>query len=66
MILFKLFLFLFLLLIPSSIVFAQTTSSYTAYQTRFSYVTSCPNNQYYDTALLQCSPCPPNAIQKQN
>ncbi|CAF2430595.1 unnamed protein product [Rotaria sp. Silwood2] len=66
MILFKSFLFLFLLLIPSSIVFAQTTSSYIAYQTSFPFVTSCPDNQYYDTALLQCSPCPPNAKRKSN
>ncbi|CAF3900474.1 unnamed protein product [Rotaria sordida] len=65
MILFKSFLFHLLLLIPSSIVFAQT-ALYTAYQISFPYVTSCSNNQYYDTALLQCSPCPLNAIQKIN
>jgi hypothetical protein len=67
MILFKSFPFLFLLSIPNLIVFAQTTSSYTAYQTGFSfipYTTSCPINQYFDIALLQCSNCPANAQQK--
>jgi hypothetical protein len=52
--------------IPLSMVVAQTTSSYTAYQTSVPYVTSCPQDQYYDTALLQCSFCPANAIQKSN
>lgn len=56
-------LFVFLLLILSTIVFAQSTS-YLGYKTSFLYVTSCPSNQYYDTALLQCSPCPTNAKQK--
>jgi hypothetical protein len=56
---------LVLLFIPLSNVFAQI-SSYTAYQTGFPYVTSCPTGQYYDTALLQCSSCPANAQQSVN
>ncbi len=57
-------LFICLLFIPSSVVFAQTTPYYTAYQTSFAYVTSCNTTQYFDTALLQCSPCPTNAQHK--
>jgi hypothetical protein len=56
-------LFICLLFIPSSIVFAQT-SSYTAYRTSFPLVTSCPTTQYFDIALMQCSACPANAHQK--
>ncbi len=66
MILFKPFPFIFLLLIPSSIVFAQTTSSYTAYRSSFPYVTSCPTLQYFDIALLQCSACPNNTKQSKS
>ncbi len=66
MILFKLFPFVFLLFIPSSIVFSQTTSAYTAYQKGVPYATSCSTRQYFDTALLQCSNCPANAKQSAN
>ncbi|CAF3346369.1 unnamed protein product [Rotaria socialis] len=59
----SLLLFFLLLLISLSIVSAQT-SSYTAYRTSFLYQTSCTSNQYFDVALLQCSPCPANAQQK--
>jgi hypothetical protein len=59
--------FFLLLFLPSSNVFAQsTTSSYTAYQSSFPFVTSCPSRQYYDIALLQCSNCPTNAVQSSN
>jgi len=67
MILFKSISFLFFLFVPLSIVLGQTTTSYyNAYQTSFAYVTTCPSSQYYDIALLQCSPCPVNATQKSN
>ncbi|CAF4292882.1 unnamed protein product, partial [Adineta steineri] len=42
------------------------TSLYTAYQTSFPYNTTCSTNQYFDVALLQCSPCPQNAQQSVN
>ncbi|UJR08253.1 hypothetical protein I4U23_012526 [Adineta vaga] len=51
--------YLFLLILPSKIIFSQS-NSYTAYQVSFPYVTTCPSNQYYDIALLQCSSCPTN------
>ena len=62
--LFKLFLPVFLLLISSFLVFAQTNSLYTAYQISFPYITTCPTDQYYDVALLQCSSCPNDTQQK--
>ena len=61
MIVFRPLLYLFL---PFSLISAQSTSFYTAYQRSFAFVTSCPSSQYYDIALLQCSPCPDNAVQK--
>jgi len=65
MIIFKSIPYLFILILPSAIVYTQTTAStYTAYQTSFQYVTTCSSSQYYDIALLQCSPCPTNAVQK--
>ncbi len=64
--LFQSFPFVFLLLIPSTIVLAQTTSVYTAYQTSFPFVTTCSTNQYFDVASLQCSNCPANAQPKKN
>jgi hypothetical protein len=65
MMIFKSIPYLFILILPSAIVYTQTTAStYTAYQTGFPYVTTCPSNQYYDIALLQCSSCPSNASQK--
>ncbi len=66
MILFRSIPFLLLLILSSSIVFAKITNYYTAYQTSFPYVTSCLSTQYYDIALLQCSPCPQYAIQNPN
>jgi hypothetical protein len=57
---------LLFLFVPSSIVVGQVTTNYNAYQTSFAYITSCPSNQYYDIALLQCSPCPQYAIQNPN
>jgi len=66
MILFKSFPFIFLLVIPSSIVFAQTTPFYTAYQNSFPYVAACPTPQYFDIALLQCSACPNNTQQSRS
>ena len=63
MILPKSVLWLFLLFLPSFIIFVQT-QTYTAYQTGFLLVTTCPSDQYYDIALLQCSACPSDAIQK--
>lgn len=66
MILLKSVLLLYLLFLSFTNVFSQTTSSYTAYQQSFPYVTTCGVNEYYDIALLQCSPCPANAIQKPN
>ncbi|CAF0826220.1 unnamed protein product [Adineta steineri] len=65
MILYKSFPYLFLPLISLTIISAQT-SLYTAYQTSFPYNTTCSTNQYFDVALLQCSPCPQNAQQKVN
>ncbi|CAF1347685.1 unnamed protein product [Rotaria magnacalcarata] len=64
MVLFKSIPWFFLLYLPTSVVFAQVAIYYTAYQFSFPYVTICPSNQYYDIALLQCSSCPDNAIQK--
>jgi hypothetical protein len=64
MIVFKSILYLFLLILPSTIVLSQTVSSYTAYEVSFPYVRTCQSNQYYDIALLQCSACPSNAVQK--
>ena len=55
--------YLFLLIIPSNIIFSQS-NTYTAYQSSFAYVTTCTSTQYYDIALLQCSSCPSNATQK--
>ncbi|CAF3358734.1 unnamed protein product [Rotaria socialis] len=63
MVLFKSIPWFFLLYLPTSVVFAQVTT-YTAYQFSFRYVTICSPDQYYDIALLQCSSCPANAIQK--
>lgn len=60
MILFKSLSLIFLLLIH---IHAQS-STYTAYQTSFPYVTTCPTGQYFDIALLQCSACPTNTTQK--
>lgn len=60
----KMISFIFFLLIPSINVLAQTSSAYTAYQTSFPLVSSCPSGQYFDIALLQCSACPANATQK--
>lgn len=53
-----------LLCLPCSIVLGQTNVYYTAYRSSFAVVTTCGTNQYYDIALLQCSPCPTNTIQK--
>jgi hypothetical protein len=64
MILAQSILFICLLSIPSSIVFAQTNSLYTAYQKSFPFITSCQPTQYFDTALMQCSACPAYAQQK--
>ncbi|CAF1345544.1 unnamed protein product [Adineta steineri] len=65
MIIVKSILFLSLLILPSNIVFTQsTTNTYNAYQISVPYVTTCSSNQYYDIALLQCSACPDNAVQK--
>jgi hypothetical protein len=64
MIRFESIAFLYFLFLPASILLGQTTVFYTAYQNSFLYVTSCPTNQYYDIALLQCSACPANAAQK--
>ncbi|CAF0975904.1 unnamed protein product [Adineta ricciae] len=65
MVLYKSIPFFFLLIVPISIVFAQT-SLYTAYQASVPFVTSCSTNEYFDTALIQCSSCPNNAQQKTN
>ena len=65
MVLFRSFSIFWLLLLLPDVVLAQS-SSYSAYQTSFAYVTSCPSDRYYDIALLQCSPCPANAVQKPN
>ena len=51
-----------LLSILPSISFAQTPT-YTAYRSSFPFVTSCPPDQYFDTALMQCSNCPTNSKQ---
>ncbi|CAF1123716.1 unnamed protein product [Rotaria magnacalcarata] len=59
----SLLLYFLPLLISLSIVSPQT-STYTAYRTSFLYKTSCTSDQYFDVALLQCSPCPVNAQQK--
>jgi hypothetical protein len=65
MIFFESIIFFYFLILPSSIIIGQSTNSlYTAYQTGFQVVTSCPSYQYYDIALLQCSNCPANATQK--
>ena len=42
----------------------QTLSYYTAYQSSFPRVSSCPSGQYFDVALLQCSNCPTGTVQK--
>ncbi|CAF4744692.1 unnamed protein product, partial [Rotaria sp. Silwood1] len=64
MILFKSILWLFLICGPSTNIFGQIITNYIAYQTKFAYVTTCPTNQYYDIALLQCSRCPTDSVQK--
>ena len=65
MVLFRFLSSIWLLLLSPDVVSTQS-SSYSAYQTSFAFVTSCPSDQYYDIALLQCSPCPANAVQKPN
>ena len=65
MVLFRSLSMFWLLLLSADVILAQS-SSYSAYQTSFAYVSSCPSDQYYDIALLQCSPCPANAVQKPN
>ena len=54
----------YFLFLPSSVLFAQTISYYIDYRTSFPLVTTCSIDQYFDTALLRCSPCPANAQHK--
>jgi hypothetical protein len=59
----SIFFVLYIVCLTLNNTYAQTNTLYTAYQTAFRYVTTCPSAEYYDIALLQCSPCPNNTKQ---